>query len=220
MRGVYPVIVGLFEPVFVGRVLNVVLVRGIAGPVSFGREHLDHDQPVRGELRRHDMRHGAGGGALPSRLDSHVARGDQRGRVAALGGSRSPTQLHRPEGFNDEAGARWQIGAPGKPGEGAWALAYLPVEFPDPELDLAAQEHERGLLVAGVPRPTYTVRGMSYGEAQVFPPGRRGRDFNEHARLVVGRLVGFDKQLWHILLDHHSTQCHAAVVQLICWTYH
>src|SRR5207253_4005694 len=113
-----------------------------------------------------------------------------------------PTQLHRPEGFNDEAGARWQIGAPGKPVERAWALAYLPVEFPDPELDLAAQEHERGLLVAGVPRPTYTVRGMSYGEAQVFPPGGRGRDFNEHARLVVGQLVGFDKQVWHILLDH------------------
>src|SRR4051794_15242906 len=65
----------------------VVLVRRVAGPVSLGREHLDADEPVGGELAgAEEVVQLARAGAGAADLDRDLLGGGARGGPAVPGG--------------------------------------------------------------------------------------------------------------------------------------
>src|SRR4029077_11064876 len=76
-----PVVVELFQVHFPGRVVYIVLVRRIAGPVTAGGINLHNQEPLSGKLWRDNVIYLAGGiGASPN-FNSNIRGLDERGRV-------------------------------------------------------------------------------------------------------------------------------------------
>jgi hypothetical protein len=72
----HAVIVNLVQVDFAGRIVHVMLVRRIAGPVSAGRVHLNNDEFVGRERGRDDVHDLAGDVASSTQIAYDFRRGD------------------------------------------------------------------------------------------------------------------------------------------------
>src|SRR5262249_26629082 len=159
-------VVRLLEHDLAGGPVLVVLVRRVARPVSGGREHLDHEQPLGRELRLDDVVDLARRVAGAAHLDLDVLRLDERRLAPAL--TPGTAERHLALGLDAVVRAPRQVESPRHPGEDARAPAELPRSALGLDPGASRERHERDLAVAsrGLERPAADA------EEEIPPAGR------------------------------------------------
>ena len=179
-------IVDLVEIGLARRIVDVVLVRRIAGPVAARREHLAHQQTVGRKGRRHDVDDLAGGVAAAANLLAAIARLDD---------ARGQAERPRPHGDHGAAVGDFRFlrgleieADPGRQIHGVWirrehvgARANPCDPARPPDLERAAQQHEASFLVRRPAAPSPAGRQMADREMNIAPAERARRQIHRRS---------------------------------------
>src|SRR5215510_87996 len=109
IRMAYFVVVNLLQIDFIRRVVDVVFVRRIAGPVAAWSVDLDYEQSLSGKLRRQDMVDLPGGISSSTDFNRHVIRSNQTRRISKLGTTETERQIAIGECAHGKTGLNWQV---------------------------------------------------------------------------------------------------------------
>ena len=161
------------------RVVLVVLVRRIAGPVAGRREHLAHEQAIGGRGRRQDVDDLARGIAAAPHLEAAVRRTDhprlesRRGRRPAFGnlGETRRANLERRLWRQVEGVGIVREHIAARPEADALRAAGRPRDRRK-----SAEEHETDFVVAGAAGPHIASRDLAHREADAVPACASGRE--------------------------------------------
>ena len=183
-------IVNLLEVDFARRVVGVVLVRRIRGPVAARREDLAHQQPVRWKRGRHDVDDLPGRVAAAADLVAAVFRPDRPrlqivGRSIVSGGGPGIGNLARRARDDAERRAGGKVHGVRVAEEHVGARTD-PMRSAGPDhLELAAQQHQAALLAARQPGPHRAGGEVAHREMNAIPAQRPRRQVERrcgHAR--------------------------------------